>query len=345
LSVRGDDGVRLKLDGKLLADDWSDHGARVTSAFVGLEAGRSYGIELEFYENGGAAIVQLGWRQADHDLVMRAAECARGADAAIVLVGDSEGIESEGFDRSGLALPEGQAELVRAVATANPRTIVVLLAGAPVTVEDWVDSVPALVDAWFPGQEGGTAIGEVLFGDVSPGGRLPLTFPRRWEDSPAHATYPGRDLATEYAEGVFVGYRHFDRAGVEPRYPFGFGLSYTTFRYGDLRVEPARAGSAAGAEVSFTLTNTGARSGAEVAQVYVRDVQSSVPRPVRELKAFERVVLAPGASRRVTLPLGERAFAFYDVATHAWRVEGGAFEIGVGASSRDIRLTREIVLP
>jgi beta-glucosidase len=219
------------------------------------------------------------------------------------------------------------------VLAANPRTVVVVNAGAPVTM-DWADDVPALLQLWFPGQECGAALAQVLFGDVDASGRLPTTFARRLEDTPALANYPGSDGQVHYAEGVFVGYRHYDRNHVEPRFCFGHGLSYTSFDYANLAVS--------GATVSVDVTNTGQRPGSEVVQVYVHDVSASVERPEQELAQFAKVHLAPGETRRVELALEDRAFSFWDVEQHDWRAEAGEFEIRVGSSSRDIRVRKEL---
>jgi beta-glucosidase len=207
----------------------------------------------------------------------------------------------------------------------------------------WLDRVPALLQAWFPGQEGGTAVAEILLGDVNPSGRLPATFERRWEDNPVYDYYypePGT-LKTVYTEGVFFGYRGFEREGVAPLFPFGHGLSYTTFEYGELSVSPETTGDG-NVEVSFDLTNTGDRAGAEVAQVYVADSHSQVPRPPKELKGFTKVFLEPGEKQRVTISLDRRSFAYYDVESGDWAVAPGDFEILVGRSSEAIELRRKL---
>jgi beta-glucosidase len=209
----------------------------------------------------------------------------------------------------------------------------------------WVDKVRAIVQAWYPGQEGGRAIADVLLGRVNPSGKLPMTFPKLWEDCPAFGNYPGRKETVNYAEGIFVGYRHFDRKNIEPLFPFGHGLSYTSFSYSNLLVNAKNSSAAApDIEVSFDIANTGGRAGAEVAQLYVRDEMPKVERPEQELKGFERVELAPGQSRRVTLKLDRTSFAFYDENIHDWSLPPGRFTMRIGASSRDIRLTQAIEL-
>jgi len=268
----------------------------------------------------------------------QAVAAAARADAAIMIVGNAPSIESEGFDRKTLALPEGQDELIQAVVKANKNTIVVINAGSPVAMDPWIDQVPAVLMMWYGGQEGGHAIASVLFGDFTPSGKLPMTFPRRIEDTPAFGHYPGENLRTEYAEGIYVGYRHYDRGNIAPLFPFGHGLSYTKFDYSDLKVTPDKVASGRRVQVSLTVRNSGSRTGAEVVQLYVHDLKSTADRPPQELKGFRRVLLDPGQSQSVTFTLDPRAMSFYSTAKHAWVAEPGGFEVFAGASSRDIRL-------
>jgi beta-glucosidase len=282
------------------------------------------------------------------DTVAEAAALARSADAAVVVVGLDAEWESEGGDRENLALPGRQDELVAAVAAAQPRTAVVVNAGAPVEMP-WADAVPALLWAWYGGQEAGNAVADVLLGAADPAGRLPTTFPRRLEDVACHQladprVYPGRDGKVYYAEGVFSGYRHFDAHGIAPRFPFGHGLSYARFEYGPLTLASARLAPGEPVEARIEVTNAGARAGVEVVQLYVADLAASVPRPPHELAAFTKVALAPGASETVVLRLEPRAFAFFDAERNAWVVEPGVFELRAGRSSRAIRSTARLVL-
>ena len=263
---------------------------------------------------------------------------AAAADAAIVVVGNSRKLESEGFDRPSMDLPANQDALIAAVTAANPRTVVVVIAGAPVTMTAWVDRVPGVVYAWYGGQEAGHAIGDILFGLANPSGKSPVTFPRLYQDATAYGNYPGQDLRVAYAEGIYVGYRGFERRAVAPLFPFGNGLSYTKFDYRDLAVAPAKVAPGGAVQVSLTVRNRGARAGAEVVQLYLHDVQASVDRPPKELKGFRRVALAPGESRRVTLTVDQAAMSFFDPKKDDWVAEPGAFEVLVGASSADIRL-------
>ena len=205
-------------------------------------------------------------------------------------------------------------------------------------MNEWIDKVPAVVQIWFPGQEGGNAIADILFGDVNPSGKLPTTFLKKWEDSPAYGNFPGEKGNVYYKEGIFVGYRHFDKKHIEPLFPFGYGLSYTTFEYGDLKVAPAKIKADGKVAVQLSVRNTGKVAGAEVVQVYVADEEASVERPVKELKAFKKVFLVPGEKRSVSFALDKTALSYYDVNAKDWVAEPGRFKVLVGSSSRDIRL-------
>lgn len=289
-----------------------------------------------------------GEKGGGDEAVARAVRAAREADAVIYVGGlnHSPGLDSEGADRRDMKLPYGQDELIRRVVEANPRTVVVLLGGGPVEMGPWLARVPAVLQAWYPGMEGGGALARVLFGDVSPSGKLPCTFPARLEDSPAHAlgAYPGKDGTVRYEEGLLVGYRWFDAKAIEPLFPFGHGLSYTRFEYSGLRLVGGKDAKGPALTVEFEVANAGEREGAEVAQVYVADVKSSLPRPAKELKGFRKVFLKPGERQTVSIPLERGAFAFYDPQRHGWVAEKGDFRIMVGASSRDIRLAGDFRL-
>lgn len=276
----------------------------------------------------------------DEALLAQARAVAGGADVAVVVVGLPETFETEGRDRTHLDLPDGHNALVSAVAAVNPRTVVVLANGAPVLLP-WLEQASAVLEGYLGGQAGGSALAEVLLGRAEPGGRLAETFPRALADNPVH-TWPTGPSTVEYRDSVFVGYRYYDRAGIEVAFPFGHGLSYTTFAW-----TPVEADVAPDATVRLTVrvTNTGARAGSDVVQVYVHDVESTVYRPEQELRAFAKVHLEPGRSEVVTLALDRRAFAVWDPRGHGWVVEGGAFELRVGASSRDIRSTVRIDRP
>jgi beta-glucosidase len=283
---------------------------------------------------------------AGPELVAEAVKAAQQSDVAIVFagLGHDEFRDTEGSDRKDLRLPNGQDELIARVQQANPRTIVVLVSGSPVQMDPWLADVPAVLEAWYSGMEGGNAIAAVLFGDVNPSGKLPCTFPKRLEDSPAHAlgAYPGSNGTVRYAEGLLVGYRYFDTKGIEPLFAFGHGLSYTHFEYSNLKLE-AGTGSVV-TTVKFDLANTGSRAGAEVAQLYVHQSNPSLSRPIQELKGFKKVMLQPGERQTLSIPLDARAFAFYDPAQKEWVTEKDSFEIRVGGSSRNLPLRDKLVL-
>ena len=266
------------------------------------------------------------------DATALAARC----DAALLFVGLPEGDESEGFDRQHLELPSAHVELIRAVAAVNPRTIVVLTNGGVVSLEPWHDEVTGILECWLLGQAGGAAIADVVLGHANPSGRLAETIPLRLQDSPSFLNFPGDNNSVRYGEGVFVGYRYFEAADVPVRYPFGFGLSYTTFAYSDLEVDATSA--------RVTVTNTGDRPGAEVVQVYVEPLESPVRSPVRELRAFRKVWLGPGQAITVTIPLEARAFSYWDVTTHRWQ-SGGAYEVAIGVSASSMVLRATVMLP
>ena len=276
-----------------------------------------------------------------------AAAAAKAADVAIVMVGDAQ---TEGKDHS-LELGNAQDELVRTVAAANPRTVVVLKTGGPVLMP-WVDAVPAIVEAWYPGEEDGAAVAAVLSGDADPAGRLPVTFPRSADDLPAHTPeqYPGtgpkNHTVVHYSEGVMIGYRWYDQRKIDPLYPFGHGLSYTTFAYGGLKLS-ARTLPAANPmlTVEFDVANTGSRPGTDVAQVYLGlPSQPGVPQPPRQLKGIARLTVAAGGSAHGKVTLDARAFAYWDVGTHGWKVAAGTYAVSVGRSSRDLQLTGSVTV-
>jgi beta-glucosidase len=336
-----DDGVRLFIDGKKLIDNWSDHGTTIDSAKIDLVAGKPYDIRLEFYENGGSAVMMLGWdlpvkRQLHDKMIAEAVAAARSAEIAIVFAGTSDSFESEGYDRvGGLTLPGNQDELIRAVAAVNPNIIVVLNTGTPVAAEAWLGKVPVLLEAFFPGQEGGNAIAEILFGKHNPSAKLPFSFISGEDQSPAYKYYMDKSLDAPYQEGVFTGYRYLEKNKILPVFPFGFGLSYTTFAYSDLQVKKTENQSCT---VSLKVKNTGKVAGSEIVQLYVADHHSPLPRPIKELKGFAKVWLDPGQEKTVTLNLNSRSFAWFDVADHQWKVTPGTFEILAGSSSADIRM-------
>jgi beta-glucosidase len=276
----------------------------------------------------------------DPKLTTNAIAAAKSADVVIYIGGlnHDKGFDCEGYDRADMKLPYSQAALISQIVAVNPKTIVVL-EGTMVEMGTWLNKVPALLQAWYPGMEGGNALAAVLFGDVNPSGKLPCTFPKRLEDSPAHAlgAYPDTNGTVTYKEGLLVGYRWFDTKAIDPLFPFGFGLSYTNFGYSNLKL---LYGDLPGIMVTaqFDLTNAGSRPGAEIAELYVHQDNPGLPRPEKELKGFRKVFLKPGETRTISIPLNRTAFAYYDPAQKSWVAEKGGFHILVGGSSRDLPL-------
>ncbi len=296
--------------------------------FVGDKASVTY--SAGYAKNGGGS-----------NLVAEAVAAARQADVAIVVAGFSHTRyqDDEGWDRTNLCLPYGQDELIQQIVQANPRTIVVLVSGPAIELGPWLAQVPAVLQAHYSGMEGGHALARILFGEVNPSGKLTVTYQKQLADSPAHAldTYPGTNGTLFYKEGLLVGYRWFDAKKIEPEFPFGFGLSYTTFKYSNLKLIPAD-GTKEIVTAQFEIENTGKVAGAEVAELYIQPSHPSVPRPIRELKGFKKIFLKPGETQTVSIPLDQRAFAFYDPAKAGWVAEAGDYQIQIGSSSRDLRL-------
>ncbi|MFP4362507.1 MAG: glycoside hydrolase family 3 C-terminal domain-containing protein [Spirochaetia bacterium] len=275
----------------------------------------------------------------DQQLIAQAALAAKKAEIAVVFAGLPEISESEGFDRKHLDMPEAHNQLIRAVAQVNPKVVVVLSNGAPVTMP-WLQEVDAVLESYLGGQAWGSAVADLLFGNANPSGKLAESFPLKIEDISSSVNYPGGTETVAYAESVYVGYRYYDKAGTDLLFPFGYGLSYTSFEYSRLSViGPDTEGNV---KVSLFVTNTGMRAGKEIVQVYVSDVQSAVFRPEKELKAFAKVHLDPGESREVDFTLDRRAFCFWDTGSRRWALEAGDFQVLVGASSKDIRLKEGI---
>lgn len=337
--VSSDDGARLYLNGERIIDDWERHSEKLNVYTAHLEAGRAYKVVLEYMEVVGSATLGFGTIRVEDEVARQTKALAAKADAAIVCVGFDPNSESEGSDRT-FALPAGQDELIRQIASVNKNTIVVLNAGGNVNMTHWIDNVPALIHAWYSGQEGGTALAQILFGEYSPSGRLPASFEQRWQDNPVfNSYYPAKgEKRVAYKEGVFVGYRHFDRASVKPTFPFGYGLSYSTFKYANMAISPKSSDSSTPINVSFEITNTGKMEASEVAQLYVSDTHAVVPRPLKELKGFAKVKLQPGETKKVTLQLDSRSLSYYDVTTKQWTADPGEFAVMIGSSSERIEL-------
>jgi beta-glucosidase len=340
----------LHVDGRTVIDlstpqtggGFFGQGSPEVRAVVELEAGRPCRVEVVYpfqrYEmlrglTVGAAPVDTG------DTVTEAAAAAAAADVAVVVVGTNDEWETEGEDRTTMDLPGRQDELIEAVAAANPNTIVVVNAGSPVTMP-WLGSVAAVLQVWFPGEELGNALADVLLGVSEPGGRLPVTIPKRLADTPAYLSHPGEDGMARYAEGLFIGYRWYDAREIEPQFPFGHGLGYTTWSFGAAEVT----GSVAdGITVSVPVTNVGDRPGSTVVQCYIEPPTAGPRRPRRELRGFAKVTLAPGESMTAEMWLPERSFASWSIDAHGWAVAPGAYHVHVGASSRDLVVAGAVI--
>jgi beta-glucosidase len=346
-SARSLDKMRLWV-GDAFVDEWETTERRTIATAVSLEAGEQVTFKLDYSSTGdvgggfGSMLDLRVNEPVPDDLITPAVNAAKDADVAIVVVGMNDIWESEGGDRADIALPGEQEELIRAVAGVNPNTVVVVNAGAPIAM-DWRDDVAGIVQLWYLGQEAGNALADVLMGFTDAAGRLPTTFAKRLEDIPSMLNYPGENGEVLYGEGLFMGYRAFDKTKIEPLYPFGFGLSYTTFAFGPAAASSATTKAGRGLTVSVPVTNTGDRAGDCVVQLYIRDVESSLVRPERELKGFRRVHLDAGASTTVEIGLDDRSFSFWDPAIHGWKAEAGEFELLVGVSAGDIRSKTSVV--
>ncbi len=283
---------------------------------------------------------------------------AKGADVVLFFGGTDHSYDREalgwgdvkGADKPDLELKGPQAELIQKISAVNPNVVVVLINGAPVSVEQWYKDVPGIVEAWYGGLEAGNAITDVLFGDANPSGKLPCTFGKQLNDWLAHQLGPksfpgtGNNGEVDYLDGIWVGYRHFDEAGIEPRFPFGYGLSYTTFKYGKAQLSAKEMAGDETLTVMIPITNTGKRAGAEVAELYVHEAKPMVARPPQELKGFARVYLQPGETKLASFEIHRRDLSFWDVTTHGWRATPGTFEVRIGSSSRDIRAKADFKL-
>lgn len=339
-------GYRLYVDKKLIIDNWKNWYAFVNQIKMSFSAG-PHEVRLEYvaHDGWGEKRLNLGIVQPENLVSAEAKSLATHSDVVVLAVGFDSITEGEGSDRT-FRLPPGQDELVNQITDVNKNTIVVLNSGGGVDMSAWVDHVPAIFEAWYSGQEGGTALAQLLFGESNPSGRLPISMERRWEDSAVHDSYYPKngEKKVEYSEGIFLGYRHFDKSSVKPLFSFGYGLSYTRFSYTNLSITPAQGTDNPDVTVSFDVTNTGDRAGADVAQVYVGEPHASLPRPVKELKGFAKPYLRPGETQHVTVKLDRRAFSYYDVNHHAWEVDPAEFEIDVARSSAQIMLTGRITV-
>jgi beta-glucosidase len=339
------DSYQLYVDNKLLIEQPNIEGQSPQAKDLDLPAGKPVAVRFEFISHSSSIRAGLGVIPAAGMVEPEALKMAAKADVVLVAVGFNPRSEGEGHDRT-YSLPAGQDELIKAVCAANKNTIVTITAGGSVETSGWIDNVPAMLQTWYGGQEGGRALAKVLLGEVNPSGKLPITWERRLEDNPTYGNYyeaPGSKDVT-YKEGIFVGYRGYEHLKVKPLFPFGFGLSYTTFSFANLSVAPAVASAGAPITVSFDVSNQGKVAGAEVAQVYVGDPSATIPRPVKELKAFERVVLKPGETRHVSVQLDRRSLAYFNIQSKGWKVDPGRFKLFVGDSSASVPLQKEFTV-
>ena len=361
-AASGSDHYKVRVDGKEILSQDQVEGQHPESASIDLTAGQTVQVVADYLPGFVGNRFGLGIVSEADMISSEVKEFASAADVVIVSVGFNPSSESEGLDRT-FTLPWGQDALIEAAAAANPHTIVTLTGGGGMDTRRWLDKVPALVHTWYPGQEGGTAVAEILFGKHNPEGKLPVSFDRSWEDNPSFKDYyptPGADTAlhvtevghpavdyviphVNYGDKLMVGYRYWTTTGKHPLFPFGFGLSYTTFSFSKLEL-PATVASGSTVKVAFDVTNTGKVAGAEVAQLYVSDPSAKVDRPERELKGFEKVQLAPGETRHVTLSLDARAFSYWNESAHKWAIDPGKFVIRVGDSSENTPLAAGLTL-
>jgi len=356
--IRADGPYKLWVNDELvLQSDGVAHSSDVVNALVtsgktsALKAGKSYAVKLEYQRTagnftpalGGLAGVQMSWA------ALKPPADLSSYDAVVIATGTNYENEGEGADH-GFDLPDQQADLISAVTKANPNTIVVMHGGGVANMQPWAKKVGATLQAWFPGQQGGQALAEILYGKVNPSGKLPITIDKQIEDNASYASYPdpsqyrGDNALTEmtYNEGLYLGYRAYDKKNTKPLYPFGFGLSYTTFGYSDLKLSSNVLTPGATVDVKFTVTNTGDKAGFEVAQLYVQPVNPAVDRPEKELKGFTKVYLKPGESKTVSIPLDSRSLAYYVDNTDSWNVDAGKFRIRVGTNSADLALNQTL---
>jgi beta-glucosidase len=343
LQVSGDDGYRLKIDGKVFVEDWGDHSETIRQGTIHLEKGKTYPLSLAYYDNVSEATIRLKCALIEnHDGELK------NSDVVVYCAGFNKDTEGEDHDRS-FGLPEAQIKEIKEAAAQNPNLVVVINSGGGVDLSAITPYAKAIVMAWYTGQEGGVAVADVLTGKVNPSGKLPFSIEKKLEDNPTYGSYYPNVYKFDaspidricYNEGVFVGYRGYDKKGIEPLYPFGYGLSYTTFKYSNLKIAKQADGTV---KVSLDVTNTGAVDGAETVEVYVNDVQASVPRPINELKGYGKVFVKKGQTTQFSTTLTRDAFEYYDIIKHDFILEPGSFKIRVGASSRDIRLEGDVEL-
>ena len=349
--VSGDVGFRLSVNDSAIAGSWGNIKEVMHSATFQLEAGKEYKIALHTWQFHSDGIVRLGYetenvaKQKVAAKFQQARQLAEQSDLVVLSLGFNNETEREDADRS-FALPEQQQDLIWELLKAKKDIVVVLNAGGNVDMNQWLPQTKALIHAWYPGQEGNLAVAEILFGKINPSGKLPVSFEKRWEDNATYKSYydDDGDKHVKFTEGVFLGYRHFDQDNIEPQFPFGFGLSYTTFEYSNLHTYKDQFRTIDPVEIILTVKNIGKVDGAEVVELYVNDPVASLPRPPKELKEFLKVQLKAGENKEIRFTLNENAFHFYNPDKKQWVVEPGEFNILIGSSSKDIRLKKKITI-
>ena len=344
LGTHSDDGSRVYINDKLIVDNWGDHAPVTQTGMLELTAETPVNIKVMMYEHGGGASIKLLIQQLKDSPLESAVKLASEADATILFMGFSDQYETEGSDRSSNALPPEQLELLDKVCAVTENVVVMINSGAGILMNDWEPKVDAIIEAWYPGEQGGVALASILLGSVNPSGKLITTFFKTDEDRPTFHNYPGENDELNYEEGLFVGYRHYDKMNIDPLYAFGHGLSYTSFEYSDLQLSSRNIKAGENIEITLSLKNTGERAGSEIVQLYLNDTKSSVIRPEKELKGFSKVQLEPGESKEVRMTLKPEDLMFWDKSTSDWKAEAGKFNVLVGASSRDIRLSKSFKL-
>lgn len=341
INLEGDDGYRLFIDNQYIAGDWGEHPASMRDTLLQVKKDKEYDIRIEYFEKIGSCMMCASFAMIDDAFLKEKLSKVRNI---VLCVGFDSYSEMEGSDRS-FALSKAQDEFVNKVLNLHSNVILVINSGGGVDCSRYIDRVKAIVMAWYPGQEGGQAIAEILTGKISPSGKLPVSIETAWKENPVSNSYhqepASKQLRVQYSEGIFTGYRGYDRSGKKPLFPFGYGLTYTTFSYSNLTTEEW---GKYRIRVSFDVKNIGKADAAEIAQVYVHDIKASVPRPAKELKGYEKIFLKKGETRRVVVELDEEAFSFYDVVQHKFTVENGEFEILVGPSSATLPLKATVKL-
>ena len=337
-----DGNLRVYINNQKVYDDWrnSDNRRQVSprNFIFNFKKEKSYKIQIEYSSSPSVSEFKFGWDIPGKNLINEAVSIAKRADIVLIFAGLSPHFETESRDRPSMEIPN-QNELINKILKVNKKTVIVLINGSPVNITSWANKVPAILEAWYPGQEEGNAILNVLLGKHNPSGKLPFSWIKSAKDCPGYEGYMDKSLNAHYREGIFVGYRYLDRKGIEPLFPFGYGLSYTDFKYSELKIIKLPDGNY---RVRLKIKNTGNLAGAEVIQIYVKPPLSEEKKPVKELKAFKKIYIKPGEEKILSIDLEKKSLAYYSSKNHRWIIERGEYEILVGSSSRDIRIKGKI---